>query len=295
MRDQSTITCIGLLTTIAILAGTAAAETVTTLRESDMTVSIFAGSGPVANTTAITPESTSLTDAFVHSIDDTIFGEQLDRPSGVGSATSRATVDRSDVLTYSASGGLMRIDSSASNFIEAEYLTGFGTCTSTANQFLVIEFDVVDDPVTYDISGLLLPTNELGQIILRQTAPFPAIVYRFTSVLGDSGPYANQGVLPPGSYQLDVDLQSFALANSIVGPVTTETAEYVVALELGCRGDSTGNGVVNIDDLLDVINEFGGCEGNCPDDPCPADINGNCAVNVDDLLDVINAFGAVCP
>ena len=53
-----------------------------------------------------------------------------------------------------------------------------------------------------------------------------------------------------------------------------------------------GNGVVNVDDLLLVINSWGGCPG------CPADIapppSGNGTVNVDDLLQVINSWG-LCP
>ena len=59
----------------------------------------------------------------------------------------------------------------------------------------------------------------------------------------------------------------------------------------------TGNGLVNVDDLLAVINTW----GNCADpNQCPADIApagpvggpiGNDIVNVDDLLAVINGWG----
>jgi hypothetical protein len=61
-----------------------------------------------------------------------------------------------------------------------------------------------------------------------------------------------------------------------------------------CPADITGNGVVNIDDLLAVINAWGACAN--PND-CPADIappGGNDVVNIDDLLTVINAWGN-CP
>ncbi len=60
-----------------------------------------------------------------------------------------------------------------------------------------------------------------------------------------------------------------------------------------CRADVAppgGNGIVNVDDLLVVINNWGATSG-------PADIApgcGNGIVNVDDLLAVINAWGA-CP
>jgi hypothetical protein len=62
-----------------------------------------------------------------------------------------------------------------------------------------------------------------------------------------------------------------------------------------CLADITGNGAVNIDDLLTVINAWGGCP--TPPTPCAADIappGGNGIINIDDLLAVINAWGA-CP
>jgi hypothetical protein len=49
-----------------------------------------------------------------------------------------------------------------------------------------------------------------------------------------------------------------------------------------------GNGVVDIDDLLLVINGW----GQSP--PNPGDVNGDSLVNIDDLLMVVNAWG-VCP
>jgi hypothetical protein len=51
-------------------------------------------------------------------------------------------------------------------------------------------------------------------------------------------------------------------------------------------GDVSGDGVVNIDDLLAVIGAWGQCAGFCP-----ADVDGNGVVNIDDLLMVINNWG----
>ncbi len=65
-----------------------------------------------------------------------------------------------------------------------------------------------------------------------------------------------------------------------------------------CSADITppgGNGVVNIDDLVALLNAFGPCP--VPPASCPADImppGGNSAVNIDDLVALLNAFGA-CP
>jgi hypothetical protein len=58
---------------------------------------------------------------------------------------------------------------------------------------------------------------------------------------------------------------------------------------LATPGDITGDGAVDVDDLLAVINSW----GSCPKPPveCEADIapeSGNGTVDVDDLLMVIN-------
>ncbi|MEM7228577.1 MAG: hypothetical protein AAF432_07155 [Planctomycetota bacterium] len=62
------------------------------------------------------------------------------------------------------------------------------------------------------------------------------------------------------------------------------------------NGDgSFGNGLVNIDDLLAVINAFGQTDGRCDLAPDNGDGTfGNGIVNIDDVLGVINAFGD-CP
>jgi hypothetical protein len=53
-----------------------------------------------------------------------------------------------------------------------------------------------------------------------------------------------------------------------------------------------GDGVVNVNDLLAVINGWGACPNPCP--TCIPDITSDCLVNVNDLLAVINAWGE-CP
>ncbi len=58
-----------------------------------------------------------------------------------------------------------------------------------------------------------------------------------------------------------------------------------------------GNGVVNIDDLVAVLNAFGPVVNNTPCDITPANLNGsfgNSVVNIDDLVAVLNGFG-LCP
>jgi len=62
------------------------------------------------------------------------------------------------------------------------------------------------------------------------------------------------------------------------------------------NGDGTfGNGVVNVDDLLQVINGFGGNDTRCDNAPDNGDGTfGNGVINIDDLLGVINNLGD-CP
>jgi len=62
--------------------------------------------------------------------------------------------------------------------------------------------------------------------------------------------------------------------------------------EPDCAADSApagGDGEVNVEDLLQVIGDWGPCDG-----PCPGDVTYNDIVNVQDLLAVISAWGA-CP
>jgi hypothetical protein len=55
-----------------------------------------------------------------------------------------------------------------------------------------------------------------------------------------------------------------------------------------CPADLTGDDVVNVFDLLDLLAAWGPCPG------CPADLNGDDVVNVFDLLDLLAAWGP-CP
>jgi hypothetical protein len=63
--------------------------------------------------------------------------------------------------------------------------------------------------------------------------------------------------------------------------------------ECECLADSTGNGVVDIDDLVKVITQWGPCPG-CPPAHCGGDVTWDCVINIDDLVKVITAWGT-CP
>jgi hypothetical protein len=54
-------------------------------------------------------------------------------------------------------------------------------------------------------------------------------------------------------------------------------------------GDVNGNGVVDVEDLVEVLLNWGPCPA--PPAPCPADVNGDLDVNVQDLVQVIVNWG----
>lgn len=99
---------------------------------------------------------------------------------------------------------------------------------------------------------------------------------------------------------------SFALAGSIGQPDASTVALSGGGFELSggfwpgalpappaCPADvapqPNGDGIVNVNDLLAVINAWGPCPS--PPAQCPADVTNDNLVNVNDLLVVINAWG----
>lgn len=54
-----------------------------------------------------------------------------------------------------------------------------------------------------------------------------------------------------------------------------------------CPGDADGNGVINVDDILNVLGSYGSDNGD-------GDINGDGVCNVDDVLEVLSYFGSEC-
>lgn len=96
------------------------------------------------------------------------------------------------------------------------------------------------------------------------------------------------GFSMPNNWQTSISNMSIRVIGGVGDPCN---------LPLGsCAADVTGDGPVNVDDVLAVIGSYGEFGdgttrpiGDC--DPAP---NGDCTVSVDDLLKVISAFGADC-
>ena len=85
-------------------------------------------------------------------------------------------------------------------------------------------------------------------------------------------------VVDPTEWVRDEAARDSIMKQTVVWPIQID--------EVVCVGDVTGDGVVNVADLLSAIKAWGPCSG------CPADINGDSVVNVTDILAIVNDWGA---
>jgi hypothetical protein len=81
-------------------------------------------------------------------------------------------------------------------------------------------------------------------------------------------------------------------------PLATDSADCTYAeAGLDCEGnplsscpeDFNNNGLVEIQDLLILLGDFG-----CTESPCPADLNGDGITSIADMLALLSAFGTTC-
>ena len=163
--------------------------------------------------------------------------------------------------------------------------------------------------ITYTFSGLQAGNYE---VYTYAVAPDVATGTDVTTVTINGVAQNVTGPIPSGNnYVLGVTYAKHTVTGVPANGTITITAVRGNATSFGtvngwqfkklanCPADIAppgGNGAVNIDDLLLVINSWGSCPAPCPP-ACTADISpsgGNCVVNIDDLLAVINGWGP-CP
>ena len=92
-----------------------------------------------------------------------------------------------------------------------------------------------------------------------------------------------------GSYQLVITTSCGSISTNSVTLTVTGTCP---PCPIDMAPQPVGDGHIDVDDLLAVINQWGNCTPPCQPQ-CPADVapvGGNCMINVDDLLAVINAW-----
>ncbi|MCH2134503.1 MAG: dockerin type I domain-containing protein [Phycisphaerales bacterium] len=99
--------------------------------------------------------------------------------------------------------------------------------------------------------------------------------------------YVNELVVAAGGELITNGCPIYTHTATIDGTVDN-LDDIIIIVDEPCQGDSDGDGVVGVLDLLAVIDEWG-CTRNCS-----ADFDGNGDVNIIDLLIVIQYWG-VCP
>jgi hypothetical protein len=152
--------------------------------------------------------------------------------------------------------------------------------------------------LAYDVRITTGNANDLLELVLRDEANIDTVLAVIdagasTGWLRDQEAVIPGGVARNAKYRLVVRLTS----SDGIG-ATVDADNFGIIEGVPCPTDcapSGGNGAVNIDDLLAVVNAFGSPGGPCDVAPDNGDGTfGNGAVNIDDLLAVVNAFGA-CP
>lgn len=109
--------------------------------------------------------------------------------------------------------------------------------------------------------------------------------------------YAGTGGNPPsGLISLTINSDGSLAQNGATFP-TQGSLPWDIAVWPGkgqiCAADISGDGEVNVTDMLALLGVWGPCAAPCPPQ-CPADINNDCVVNSNDLLALISAWGS-CP
>lgn len=137
------------------------------------------------------------------------------------------------------------------------------------------------------IGGTATAINDAGVIVgycAMSSNPTRAFIYTNGQMIDLNN------LLAPGSGWTIEEANDINAAGKIAATARDAQAhKHAVLLTpvVPCPADLNGNGMVNVDDLLAVINAWGASGG-------PADVNNDGVVNVDDLLAVINAWGS-CP
>jgi hypothetical protein len=103
------------------------------------------------------------------------------------------------------------------------------------------------------------------------TSPQPPCTYGFVGVASD---------VPIARINWTADL----------GETINTGIDNVISDAVLCPADVNADGVVNVDDLFSILNNW----GDAPHNPADADTNDDGVVNVDDLFAVLNNWGA-CP
>jgi subtilisin-like proprotein convertase family protein len=151
----------------------------------------------------------------------------------------------------------------------------FDDSASTAAEDTCTQFDV---PV---ISGNRRPIEPLGELYAESAAGLWRIEFRDVSPI-DAGTVSTVCVTLETSP--DCNGNGVPDVDDIAGGQSDDADGDGVPDECDCVGDLDGDAIVDVNDLLILIGQFGG--------PGSADLDGDGLVDADDLLIVLGAWGA---
>jgi hypothetical protein len=153
--------------------------------------------------------------------------------------------------------------------------------------------------IAWQPQGANVPAGDTAKLHVNAASGYGELTYQWRH----AGVELVEGLTPHGSIISGAKSPSLSINNA--QQADAGAYELVIANECGesisdpaivtivVVGDITGDGNVDVDDLLAVINGWGPCPA--PPDACAADIapggGGDGAVDVDDLLMVINNWG----
>ena len=80
------------------------------------------------------------------------------------------------------------------------------------------------------------------------------------------------------------DLPTFVIGAD--DPQSADDTPGAANVECACRVDLTGDGIVDFDDIVVLLSQWGACKGECT-----ADLNTDCIVNFQDLLLILGGWG----
>jgi hypothetical protein len=164
----------------------------------------------------------------------------------------------------------------------------------SAEAFIIEMYRIVDPLDEYTPHGVL--NNDSDVFITPVDVGHPMEIHWYLDgVVQDL-----DGVLSFSIDSLDLSKGTYLLEATVVDPtdwvrdeiernaVMKQTVSWVLDIEEStCPADVNGDGTVGVNDLLEVVAQWGECSG------CSADVNNTGQVNIDDLLIVIGSWG-VC-
>lgn len=153
-----------------------------------------------------------------------------------------------------------------------------------------------NNPVDVCIWVRNLPPGSYEVLTYALTPNDPALMSRTRVDFADQGPTFIGG-LWPGTHVLGTTYSrhTVTIASNTIGLHSglfngnIQSGINGIQIRRIHAGDTNGDAVTNIDDLLRIINSWGACPADPPH--CAADITANGVVDIDDLLAVINNWG----